>query len=355
MPSLEDFISKARAKNMSDDDIKQLLIERGWKEQDVNLALDGLEVPSPGPEQAVEQKTAEHSERNKRPALGSLEAALLHVLLWFFTGASSIAIGGVASSLFGGSVSPEALAAMIAVSVITFTPYVIFFLSYLRKSKKTPEIIPGRVWSIITICIHSIGAMAAAITLTVSAIMGSGLSVIVGSALIAVLNIIVLANYAQAAFARPSKLRRVILHLHLILLAVLLGSLFTVSLIRLVPARADTQTQEDLSAAVFNVVNYTDRHGKLPTQEEINLPDGVSYQSTGLSTYSVCANFNLDTSNRYSNPGNTDVQEDSYVSPYNFDAHGKGEHCFEFESSTIKNKINSPGVTTEIRAPVFMN
>lgn len=329
MSKIDKFVADARAQGVPEQAIRNTLLSADWTESDVDRALlGGLEVPRPD-----ETNKKSSSTGHSRPSLGSLEATLLHVLLWFFVAASTIAISAVASSLFGGSVSSEALAAMMAVSVITFTPYAIFFVRYLRRLRSNPQLIPGRIWSIITICIHSIGAMIAGITLVVGAIIDSGPSVIVGSSLVLILNAIVLISYSAGAFSRPSKKRRLALTIHLFALALLLGSLFVTSLIRLVPSQTDSQTREHLVESVEEVKDFAGKHNKLPTQDELSLPDGVTYRPINSHTYEVCADFKLN-----STSGDSDTRppfHDSFVSIYDFSEHKKGNDCFEFHSSSL--------------------
>ena len=325
MDRLQNFISEARSKNLPEETIRKSLINAGWQETDVDTALvSGIEIPLP------EESDRKTTRATGRPSLGSLEAALLHVLLWFFTAASTVAITAVASSLFGGSVSSEALAAMMAVTVITFTPYAILFIRFLRRLKKTPELIPGRVWSIITICIHSIGAMIAGITLVVSLIINTDPSVAVAAALVAVLNLIVLISYDQASFAHHNKKRRFILALHLIVLAIMLSALFVTSLMRLAPAQADTETRERLVESSEQIKEFIREEERLPNQNDLSLPDGVGYRRISDRTYELCANFELNA--RSGDYERSQPINDSYVSEYDFSAHDKGEQCFEFES-----------------------
>lgn len=325
MGKIDDFVKAARGKALPEETIRKSLVAAGWTDAQIDQALlSGLEVPTPDGKSLAS---------SNRPSLGSLESALLHVLLWFFVAASTIAISAVSSSLFGGSVSSEALAAMMAVSVITFTPYAIFFVRYIRRLRVAPELIPGRVWSIITICIHSIGAMIAGITLVVGLIISSSPSVIVGSSLVLVLNAIILISYSVGAFTRPSKKRRLVLTIHLFALALLLGSLFVISLIRLAPSQADSQTREQLVESVQEVKNFTSQHGKLPAQGELNLPDTVTYRQISNQIYEVCADFKLN-----SDSDDYDMSqpfEDSYVSTYDFSHHEKGNDCFELKSTAL--------------------
>src|SRR5690606_23743467 len=135
--------------------------------------------------------------------------------------------------------------------------------------------------------------------------------------------------------ASPTKRRRLVLMVHLVALAVLLGGLFIVSIMRLAPAQADSSTRDNLVESVGQIADFTRRQDRLPTKNELNLPSNVSYRQTSRSTYEVCAEFNLNTDE----PNYThrpEPSDDSYVDSYHFTEHKKGVQCFEFESSELQ-------------------
>jgi len=158
MTEIEIFIKQAREKGLNDDAIRSSLDAKGWDKTAIDLALVGLEVPTPP--STAPQTTATPADQPR--SLSPLMAAIHHVILWFFSGSSAVAIGGTVASLYGFQVSSTALASMIAVTLITFIPYALLFGILLAKNFKAVTV-PNKTWSIITICIHSIGAMIAAI------------------------------------------------------------------------------------------------------------------------------------------------------------------------------------------------
>ncbi|MDX2776568.1 hypothetical protein PV379_04350 [Streptomyces caniscabiei] len=342
MPELETFVKDARDKGLDDDTIRKALLTEGWDPSLVTAALTGVAVPKPATEQAA------HNAHQKRPSLSPLMAAIHHILLWFFTGSSAITITGVVASLFGSSVSSEALAAMIAVTIVTFIPYAILFVLYLVKTRKTPDLIPGKVWSIITICLHSVASMAAAITLVVNAITGESMTVIISAALILLLDLIVVKTYLFAAFssAKLHRVRTIVLYSFIPALVILFGILFSMSAFKLGPAKHDEEARKQLATSVRNIVEYTHTNNKLPAVGAVTLEQGVTYNKSSDTTYEVCASFQ--TTNReqsdyyYSSPSYD--QTDSYVSDSSFDNDKTGYQCFTFKSDYLTNEYLRPQI-----------
>jgi hypothetical protein len=268
-------------------------------------------------------------------------AAMHHILLWFFTGSSAVTITGVVASLFGTNVSSTALASMIAVTVVTFIPYAILFILYVLKTRKTPDLIPGKVWSIITICLHSIGAMIAAIVLVVTAITDTDSTVMISAALILLLDLLVVKTYLFAAFSstKVKKLRQIILYAFIPVLIVLFGILFSMSAFKLGPAKHDEALRTSLVTSVREVVEYTRTNEKLPEAGAVTLEQGVSYKKLSDTTYEVCASFQ--TTNRdendyyYSAPYD---RTDSYVGESDFHTSKSGDQCFAFKSDYLSNE-----------------
>lgn len=342
MPELETFVKDARDKGLDDDAIRKALLAEGWDPSLVTAALTGVTVPKPAADQAAPNG------HPKRPSLSPLMTAIHHILLWFFTGSSAVTITGVVASLFGSAVSSEALAAMIAVTIVTFIPYSILFMLYVLKTRKTPDLIPGKVWSIITICLHSVAAMIAAITLVVNAIVGESMTVIISAALILLLDLLVVKTYLFAAFSakKVARLRKVVLYTFIPVLVILFGILFTMSALKLGPAKHDEEVRIALAASVRNVVQYTRTNDKLPAAGDVTLEQGVSYEKLSDTTYKVCASFQ--TTNRsqsdyyYSSPSYD--QTDSYVSDSNFDNDKTGNQCFTLKSDYLTNEYLRPQI-----------
>jgi hypothetical protein len=219
---------------------------------------------------------------------------------------------------------------MIAVTVITFIPYAVLFISFLLQSKRTPGIIPGKVWSIITICIHAVAAMVAAITLVVALINSGEQSLIISALLILTLDLIIVTTYCFAAFApeRLNSVRRIITSSYLPTLGVLFGILTILSALQLGPARHDEQLRKDLVTTVEKINYYTSDHKKLPdTIDTLRTNSDIEYTKTNDQTYEVCATFQ--TSNRSN-------RNSSYVSESMFYVINRGHHCFSFQATSLQ-------------------
>lgn len=336
MPQLDSFIRDARAKGLNDDDTRSALLAEGWDTAVINAALAGLTVPKADDTQSKTATTPQ-----KHTSLSPLMAALHHILLWFFTGSSTVTIAGVVSSLFGMNVSSTALASMIAVTSVTFVPYAILFLIYVRKSYKIPGLVPGKVWSIITICLHSIGAMIASITLVINLITSGQDTVIVSASLILLMNVIVVILYLFAAFysANP-KVRSIVLIAYIPLLFILFGVLFSMSALKLGPAQHDDELRETLSSSVRSIANYTRSNDKLPgAASDADVDSAVTYQTISNDNYKVCAVFQTtNKSNSYYSNYQTYDKTDAYVSESDFYNTDSGNQCFTFKSDYLSNK-----------------
>lgn len=345
MTHIGTFISDARQKGMSDETIREALLAEGWDKAVVALELAGLEVPKPDTVELHHNDRHTHKPHHEaeqpahKPAsLSPLMAALHHVLLWFFTGSSTVTIAAVVASLFGTNVSSNALTSMIAVTLVTFTPYAALFIMYVLKLRRTPGLVPSKVWSIITVCFHSVAAMIAAITLIVGLINNGDGSLIISAALILTLDAIVVATYAMLGFTGShSRLRRIAALLYVPLLVILFGTLTIMSVLRLGPAKHDEQLRKDLAAAVQDINGYTKANATLPsTGGDVGMPSGIDYTKTGDATYEVCANFQTNTGGAYYTP--TSTASDDYVSDYQFMT-PSGYQCFNFESYELRLKM----------------
>ncbi len=337
MEKLHSFVTQAREKGLSDEAIRRSLTAQGWDAANVDMAVAGLEVPKPEPSSPVENK----SEASLHPfSLSPLMAALHHVILWFFVSSSTVTIGGTVASLYGMNVSSNILASMIAVTLITFVPYAILFAIFLSKTRKNPLLVPGKVWSIITICLNSIGAMIAAIVAVINIITAGDKIYLISAVLIFLLSIIIVITYSFAAFGihRALRLRTIIISIHLPLLIVMFGILFSMSLLKIGPAKYDEDLRKDLSSLVTKIRANTRENKKLPdTADGMTTNKTIRYEKTGLKTYKVCAPFKTSNStyehtNAYYDAENTDA----YISESSFYTSKQGESCFEFTSDYLE-------------------
>lgn len=339
MSELDTFIHEARDKGLSDDQISKALISAGWDSSEVDAGLHGLTVPKPSKDSAPVRAVVNHN----TASTGPLHSALHHVLLWFFLVSASISIGAAVSSLYGARVSTTALASLIAVTIVTFTPYLIFFLLFLRQTHRNPKIIPGKVWSIITICLASVGAMAAAITLVVNLVRFGEPTIIITTLLLIALYAITIVTYGFAVFASEKAvlLRKIILASSLPAFAILMGSLFIMSLLQLGPARHDETIRTNMVTTVGNIAEKISEKESLPTAEEAKpliADPSITYTPLSSTTYELCAEFQT-TSNPQSQSynyyrDNSRQLSDSYVYESDFD-NEKNTQCFTVESNYL--------------------
>ncbi len=348
MPELRAFINQARENGLNNEQIKEALLAKGWDKNIIEVELHDISVPTPPPPTTASNQPKTPSSlkpaADRGPSTSPLSSALHHVLLWFFAAASSIAIGGVVATLFGEEISSRALAAMIAVTVITIVPYAVLFTSYLRQLKKYLDLVPGRVWSIITICIHSIGALVSAITAVITAIVGDSSSVLTGAILILILNLLIVATYYFATFgtARPG-LRKNILKLYLPAVIILLGSLFVLSIFKLGPVRSDEALRHDLAATVHNIRDYTTDNSRLPEAPASDLIENsaITYRIKSSNTYELCANFSVDRSGdedlSYYESGRGYTLYDNSVSEYSF-SYSDNAGCFLVQAEHLRSR-----------------
>lgn len=343
MNEIETFVKAAREHNVDDLAIRKALEEKGWDSADIDAALSGAKTPED--EMAVQAPTPPAT-RQKTATLSPLMAAMHHILLWFFTSSSTVTIVGVIASLFSENVSADALAAMIAVTVVTFIPYAVLFAVFLSLDHKRKGVIPGKVWSIITICLHIIGAMAAAITLVVTAITSSTTSVMVGAGLVLLLNAIVITTYCFGAFSltHVPKLRKVVISLHLPILVVLFGILSFLSIMQIGPAKHDDQLRQNMVTTVQKIVSYTKEHQALPANGNaiVTSPE-IHYSKKSDTTYELCADFQIhEKAAPPSHPASSEAIHDDYVYKEQFTYYGKGQRCFTFKSNVLDQDYTLP-------------
>lgn len=342
MGKIQDFIQDARDKKLDDAAIRDLLKAAGWQQAEIDAGMLGVEVPRPDGQHV----------KDGRPALSPLEAALHHVLLWVFVLATSIALSAVSATLFGGNQSLEAIAAYIAVAIVTLVPYAVFYSLYLKKLRKNQELTTHRVWSIITIVLHSLGTIAALITLIVTLIVDTNTSVIVASSSVAVLGALVVVAYAAATFMKPEHaIRKAILYAYLPLLVLFLAVYGVLAVMKMPDLRADKMLRQDLVTSVQNIVDYAKTNKKLPEQATADIiKPGITYTKTSDTEYKVCGDFKTSAGYGYAYPA-TDTASyptyDSYVSEYQFMT-DKGNHCFTFQSAPLSGIDNPDAPIKEI-------
>lgn len=335
MPEVQSFVEEARKKGLSDDAIRDALRAKGWDNALIEPAILGLDVPAAPSEQPNQPHTPTKS-------LSPLMAALQHVLLWFFVASSTVTIASVVASLSGVNVSAQVLASMIAVTIITFTPYAVLYLIYAMKLRRMPELIPGKIWSIITICLHSVAAMIAGITLTVTLITSGDYSVWLSALLIGTLDLIVIATYVLAAFGlKLRRTRKIAVIAHLPVLLLLFGTLFIMSLMQLGPARHDEQLRKDLADTATAVRDFATMHHTLPTEgSAVVKGKDIRYAKKSDTSYELCGTFQATRRNSpYYYPNDRSLSDD-YVYESQFEATGSGEHCFTITSSPLEERRN---------------
>lgn len=350
MDEVSQFITEARNKGLNDSQIKQLLLTNGWTEAQAQTVLLGLSVPAaPIPGQGTSEgrhaSSAQQSKKEEK-SISALEAALQHVLLWVFTFTSSIMIGVVSFVLFGSdSNSSEALLTYLVVELVTFIPFLILFGQYLRQFRKQPDLKTGKVWSIITIVLHSLGLIGALTTFILVIVLvhdGDSSAVLASSAAIAVMNALVVGAYVAANFVKPSyRWRTRLLPFFPIALFILIAFFGVLALTRVGPLKADDETRQRLVDTTNAIKDETKDNKALP-ESILGIDadtEGISYKKLSSSTYRLCANFNKDTdSYSYGDDGPT---SDDYISKYDFEGTDNGNQCFTLESSYLTSRAES--------------
>ena len=348
MDGAKQFIDEARAKGMDDDKIRDLLTGNGWSAGQVDSALNGLTVPpAPGlpvpPPPAVSANTAP-----ARPSISALEAALQHILLWLFTGMSSIMIGVVSAALFGATDgSSNALLTYVVLELVTFAPFCGLFIYYLKQQKNRPEITTGKVWSIITIVLHSLGLVGSIIALVLFIVLvrdDASVAGVAASIAIGIMNALVVSAYvlANVVKASPSKLRHRLLQAFPVALFVLISIFGVLALMRVGPLKADDQTRQNLVDVTKSVHDYATTNNKLPASStDIAVTkEGVTYKMQSTYIYQLCAEFNRVGKGYYPNYRASTISDDSYIGTYDFSNGNKGENCWTIHNMTLENSSN---------------
>ena len=330
--SLEQFIQKARDQTHDNDTILRVLLRHGWSESSIDTAFLGqLAVPAPDtptpPDNSIAVKTNAVPSRNAM-STGPLFSALHHVLLWFFAGAAAFATASAISTLLGESASVESLASFIAVSGITFVPYVVIFAVYLRQQRTNPQLVPGKIWSVITVCLGSIGVMSSAIAMVVAAIISESSATFWSALTLCVLFGCIVATYAAAAFVQrmSTRVKRFLMYGPMILVLAILATLFVSSLTRIGPIRRDEALRTSLVDTVSTIRSYAQLHRALPETGSLNIADTrVRYQKRSDTVYQLCAPLSrADSSEKKRQP-----IDDAYVTESDFEHSRDG--CFEVQ------------------------
>jgi hypothetical protein len=343
MTEIDTFINQAREKGLDDNKIRQLLIDQGWSVSQVESGLLGLTVPAV-PATTI-QSAQEEKSLVKRATISSLEAALQHIFLWVFTLTSTIMISIVSAIAFGGSStdrSSEPLLTYLVLETVTFLPFIILFIHYLRKFKKDNELTTGRIWSIITIVIHSLGAMGSIITFLLAIILvptdnGGRFPVLIASGAIAIMNIGVLGAYIIANFTKRASFptRDKLLYSFPVLLFAIILIFGIMAVVNVGPLRADDQTRKDLVDTVKAIKTYTNDNKKLPTNltSVDGAKSGITYSKKSTTDYSLCANFQV--SSRQNSYYSSVTITDDYVYEYDFSSTKAGQNCFTITANYL--------------------
>jgi hypothetical protein len=268
-----------------------------------------------------------------RPSLGPLIAALHHILLWFFTISSSLAIAAAVSNIYGYATTAASIASFLAVVVITLAVYLVFYVPYLKHTLKPPYQTANRPWSIITICLHGVAGMGSAIGLLVLLINDGDITWITTWALILFMSIVVISTYAAATFMNPvSRTRKWILLTAMPSLALLLIVLFGWSIAGFGNLKHDEQTRKNLVQTVSNIRGYTEASGSLPANASSLLADSsFKYTKKTYITYQLCADFKRSSlsNNKTGYPSNSATINDDYVHESDFSVEKAGNKCFD--------------------------
>lgn len=324
--------------NASDELIVEKLVSAGWTAEDAKNAIKLTALPdAPSPAALPIAATHHESHATKtKGGLSSLSQALQHILLWFFSISTTITLSIVSASLFGTSTSSEPLSVYVAVALVTFSPFGFVFWDFVKKYKKDRTIVTGRVWSIITIVLHSIAAIISGIVLISTLIMGQKIAVTIATTTIILLNLTIVATYYYATFGKStSKLRHILIYSFLPVIVILLVGFGLLSLNRLGPIKADENVRKKLVETAQAIVTYRkENNSKLPaTVASIKNVDtkGVTYKKKSETEYSLCAVFK--TKRKYVYSSYTDNIIDTNVSDYSFYNNEPGEKCFTLTTS----------------------
>lgn len=352
---MEDFIKQARHKGLSDEKITELLKSNGWTDDQIQGGLYGLSVPKapgaphvPTPPAGTPQppKTLSPAAGVGRPTISALSASLQHVLLWLFTATSSVMFGVAAGVLYdmntnGVSDFGRFLTIFLVVELVSFIPFAVFYFVYLRSQRKEPELQTGRVWSIITVVLHSIGLVSATIAFILILCFvrneAVGPSALYAGGLL-VMNLLVVVAYVVANFSPTTLKGR-----RWILWALPVGSLvliigFTVALIVGNAQRgSDAGIRADLVSATESVREYANDHNRLPDNlKQAGYSEGnLTYSKDSSYAYQLCAEFSRSAQGA-SAYTSYDNQSDSYINESTFYNDRSGRQCFTLYNPELR-------------------
>jgi hypothetical protein len=275
-------------------------------------------------------------------------------------------IGIVSAALFGANdPTSTTLQTYLVIEALTFIPYALLFGHFIRNFQKQPDLKTGRVWSIMTIVIHSLGLIGGLITFILAIVLVSDhdtkIAMLVASAAIACMAGLVTATYVAANFAKNTHAswRKLLVTYSPIVLLIIIGFFGIYALMKLGPIKSNDTTRQHLIDATKAVRDYTRNTGALPTslsQTDKSLPD-VSYQKRTNTRYELCADFKITRSHDYDYASNYPLT-DSYVSDYDFINKKTGKNCFNIDSDYLVNRpyyLNSnvaqeqPAVNTQMQ------
>lgn len=280
------------------------------------------------------------------PKLPVLQAVIHHVSLWIFLLSSIPTIIYLVHYLMedGGYLGDTStLTTMASILLVTGGFYGIMYGLYLRRANREPGLSTGKVLSIITLAGSTVGLIGSIITFIAvflaTVVFGdeAATSVLTSSALVIAVFLMTILTYFSTDFMQRNDLQPKLTVIAPIITGVILVSLFILAFIQLPSVAEDKRTQSDLVDTAEAIVDYTEDHRALPTEEDfknLDTPSGITYKNPSHDQYELCATFNNDTLSDYMR-GDTYPMYDDTVSEWSFDDHAAGEHCFKMRSNTV--------------------
>lgn len=338
--TIDAFIAQAREKQLSDNDILALATQAGWQRATVLAELERLATLAAPNDNNTGPRQNNSPEKNSRPSLSSLIAAMHHIFLWFFVGTSAFTCYVLVANLFtytddGYDIvyRPATPIKCIIAALVTLSAYMAFYIPYLHHTLKPPYVTAGKTWSIVTIALSSIGAI---ITATVTVLLVTNdakVQWILVAALICVFCIAVALTYWAATFVSPKKkLRSGILIGGVAVMVCLTVTVSALFLLHLPGARHDETLRNNLTKTAENILAYADKHNALPkaTTPFIITGSDITYKPTSTSAYQLCGRFQQRKDFSY---GGQLQDSDIDLHPSSFPSKHVGENCFTFFTS----------------------
>lgn len=343
MNEVSDYIRHLKQHfNATDEIIVDKLQLAGWTKEDAIKAvrLHALPDAPPAPQHGALPRVSDKA----KGGLSALSQAMQHILLWFFSISTTIMLSIVSSALFGSEASSDILSVYVAIAIVTFTPFAFVYVDYLKRYRKNRAVVTGKVWSIITIAVHSLAAIVSGVVLIANLILGPTTVVIVPSITIIAINLIIVATYYQATFGKTSSaFRKICVYALLPLLFTIVSIFGLYSLSKLGPIRADEKLRGRMVQTVDAIREFRGNNNQLPASiSSLKNVDtsGVTYKKITDTTYDVCGSFKTKYPYSYNPLG---AVYDESVSEYNFRSNKKGEVCTRFSSTdpyNIQNNFN---------------